>query len=429
MLNAMSICNVTLSQNQTCLIQNINDDVWINIFYFCNVRDFLSIRRTYKLFYSITNHTKHLAINKYWKSACLRWCNNFDTLFNLNNTTDWMELFKGLFEYLTKDLRYKNMRSINLYRLLQAFGFNRTLKRSEFLSCCPVIRHSERSIVEAVLLPSKHNKHPILYACKCDNLLIFKLLSELELKDNEDNDMNIGEIVDTDRQVAGFGNMTVLSIVAKCHSYKISKFLLDMNLNKIYDEDLLHKALMEASFWWNDIMVELLLNHPSMTAKVVNQGFDIGTGFSFRQGNTPLHTAINQFGIKDSYVCEEEYYAHEQLQESKAIKIISLLLGDERIDANKRNQSGDTPLTMAIKCKHFPNKVLLMLITSPKIDVDTVCTDLKDNRFGSCIHDSPCAQYTTLQLAQKHKCDDEIIRAMNIRISERQCQDDMLEAK
>ena len=46
---------------------NIIDDLWIDIFYFCNVKDFLSINKCCKHFNNLTNYKLFHRINLYWK--------------------------------------------------------------------------------------------------------------------------------------------------------------------------------------------------------------------------------------------------------------------------------------------------------------------------------------------------------------------------
>ena len=52
---------------KSCFIKNIIDDLWINVFYFCNVKDFLSIHNSCKYFNNLTNYKLQHRINLYWK--------------------------------------------------------------------------------------------------------------------------------------------------------------------------------------------------------------------------------------------------------------------------------------------------------------------------------------------------------------------------
>ena len=48
-------------------IDRIIDDVWIDVFCFCNVTDFLSIRQCCQHFNDLTNYTISPRMNQYWK--------------------------------------------------------------------------------------------------------------------------------------------------------------------------------------------------------------------------------------------------------------------------------------------------------------------------------------------------------------------------
>lgn len=277
------------------------------------------------------------------------------------------------------------------------------------------IETPHRSKAEIILISSKYNKHPILYSCKRDNLVIFKLLSKLEKQ-------NIGDIVDTGKQVGSM--VTILGVIARNRSNKIAKYLLTDN--HIYSSTInIHKKacigaytgrytpLIEAALAWNDIMIQLLLNHPSMTAKHL-------------QNTYPLHYTIAKHKEMTSTTCwiKVEDFTDEKQRRLK--KCILLLLDDKRIDANEYNQHGITPLGIALsseKCKKFPTQILLTLINSPRVDVSIICSLWVDDNnknstgFGwsNMNRSQRKVQCTPLEIAKMYQYDDEIIQAIQNR--------------
>ena len=80
-------------KQSSLFFKNIIDDLWIDIFYFCNVKDFISINKCCKHFNNLTNYKLYHRINLYWKyQSKITYYKNID-----NNDTcinnDWREFY------------------------------------------------------------------------------------------------------------------------------------------------------------------------------------------------------------------------------------------------------------------------------------------------------------------------------------------------
>ena len=65
------------------------DDLWIDVFGFCSVVDFLHIRESCKTFFKITNK-KNARINDYWESRCKQLCSSIDSTYE---TKKWYDMY------------------------------------------------------------------------------------------------------------------------------------------------------------------------------------------------------------------------------------------------------------------------------------------------------------------------------------------------
>ena len=125
----------------------------------------------------------------------------------------------------------------------------------------------------------------------------------------------------------------------------------------------------------DDVIIGLLLNHPIITTKTLN---------SKHNGLTILHCVFNK-------CCELHCVC------TKLLKVLLLLLNDERIDPNIATDEGETIMTMAMTRHHYhmyktakmkqncllTKKVLLEILKDSKVKVTR---DNHDWTFSLGIH-------------------------------------------
>ena len=91
-----SIQNRSGMKESSLFLCNIVDDLWIDIFYFCNMKDFLSINKCCKHFNKLTNYKLYHRINLYWKYQSkityYKDINDNDTCIDNN----WCKFYKQL---------------------------------------------------------------------------------------------------------------------------------------------------------------------------------------------------------------------------------------------------------------------------------------------------------------------------------------------
>lgn len=208
-------------------------------------------------------------------------------------------------------------------------------------------------------------------ACENDNVLVFELSSRYF--------KNVNEIyIDT----VSIQGMTPLGAAIRHRSYRIIDYLLNphndlQGVDKQYKDkiqkeidvskyfsDQYESPLTLAASMLDVRIVKLLLNHPRMTKNDVNM--------HNLSRCTPIDAAV--FRISDKY----KHKTDKKFDESKALKVVSLLLDDKRVNGNGFVLECPDDLTpLRIILKHYAEKkdkflkqILLKFIKCPRVCVN-----------------------------------------------------------
>ena len=89
-------------------VDMIIDDLWIEIFFFIDIKDFLSICQTCKHFHFITKEKDNTnRISQYWKLQCQLLCSNFCHQFKHYNSSKYKSIYIELVTIFTNVIRLK----------------------------------------------------------------------------------------------------------------------------------------------------------------------------------------------------------------------------------------------------------------------------------------------------------------------------------
>lgn len=385
-------------------IYDINGDVWMEIFFYCNVKDFLAIALTCNYIHSLTDNTKYNMINKFWQYHSKQLCLDIEIL-NFK-TKDWKQFYVSLCKFFISEKYTHKRRTLGSHQsnqLMQTLLTNTFAKHNhnytynyqldvaetdngdidytinwyEYHSLdskFPVIigKHRDEYFGE---LSCGGWRYPIVQACVHDNVLIFQMLSKYFT--------NINDIADK-------GGITLLGVVITCRNHRIADHLLgnnncDINIknnnNYNYNCDVGKKLpllnqtpLIAAAFKTDAKLVQLLLQHPNMTTGNVNKT-DV-------DGRTPLHCVLHSRVIGRLAVYRHQIVDNRNDDDCftvRAIKCMKLLLNDERTRTDIVDRASNTVLYDALhimarskKTKFsytIPKELVLTLIESPKVNV------------------------------------------------------------
>ena len=361
---------------------DLHEDVWTSVFLYLNIVDFLAVRSCCHHFNKLTDQKRYRKVNQFWKSQCSNLCPDIKS-FKFD-TNDWFEFFLAFAQFLKSCFKYPfnfdheynfYVDARCIYKYNQDDQSNDTSNKYTF----PVTFGGTDDEFE-VLKYEKCEK-AIIMACQDDNILMFKFLSYY-----------LEEIDDCHQQTKfcyNWSDLNILPTVCEYDSINIARYILYnpeyVNFQTIKVEvptfGYERTPLMIATDSQCTEIVELLLTHPNMTKKGINM-VDI-------MGYTALHFTCIARG-------DEEF----------DIRILNLLLQDDRIDANIFDSNGSTPFIKAIDAYQYMSqaekKVLLHLIKSDKVDINL--TPFNDPHYSK-----------PLEIVPLNKFDDEIVRAIRIR--------------
>ena len=94
--NTSSLTFDNNSETKTAFIDDIVADIWVEIFCFMNIKEFLLIREICKEFYKITMPTID-RINKFWQRKCKQMCCDINPNYNTNEWNRFYWELKKLF--------------------------------------------------------------------------------------------------------------------------------------------------------------------------------------------------------------------------------------------------------------------------------------------------------------------------------------------
>ena len=342
-------------------IKQIIDDLWIDVFTFCAVVEFVHVGETCKKFAKITNDSNP-RINKYWEISCKQLCSSIEPTYQ---TKKWHDIYWEL-----RNLLYRH-------------GYIEKIddKTHDIIEPKPPIelRRHLRSL-QTVKSNSTCNNDDIpvfLQFCAhdCPNLLDMKFyqLIKFQLINNDSNidiniDVDINNTQDIINHINGnnlksdeklvyqeivsnvinqsekslnddkYRNNCALYMAARSGATKIVEYLLStfapvININNPNLGD--RTPLYIAAFYGYIKIVELLLNHEKMTISGINK--------QDRKGFNSLFVAAQ--------------HGH--------IEIVELLI-KHGADVNISNDQSNTPLWIAslrgysevVKCLIESNKVI-----------------------------------------------------------------------
>ena len=380
-------------------IFEISDDVLIFTFRFLTPLDLLSISETCSYFHEIG--ADHSALNKYWKHQCQQqWkkvqhkCSksaNYCCQITTKNY-NFFQLFKIMVNFIRQTLlgahtnEIKHIYIENLPNDIKpdaSTPSNIVNKKipTEIDTLTKQIYNMDLTIDR---IDNESQIHLLRYIIELDNIELFAIWLCCMSGGNIDRDIHCNEKFDINSKIKHFpGNSlryrpwdsdtnSILAQVICANALKIGTFILgkiktnacenddtnisdtkknsynfeniDLNIDLKKTQDTL---LTYAAYYRYSKMISLLINHPNMTKKLINE--------TDAHKLSPLHCAVT--------------FKRGNQVESNVIKIVTMLLDDERININAIDKSGNTALMTAIKT--YP-KCASILIENDKCNVNIV---------------------------------------------------------
>lgn len=278
---------------EMCHLHFIATDVWIRCFLFLNIKDFISIRSTCKEFCTLTDHSRYKTINTYWKDQCHLLCIN--TRYNDFKVENWKNFYQILTDFFEKCSifdTYNNKRNFINY------------------NCDQSPRRPNSISIEKTHISIDQN---IVWSINYDNLDVFKLLLN-------------STSFDINAETGLFSYYHPLIWCADKNAATIAQYLLGFDNEYM---DVISRfgrltPLITGCYAKNAAIVSVLLKHEKMTKCILN--------YQSMEGATALHAACIHIPV--------------QAANRDVWKICSLLLNDDRIDVNKQDYQGNTPLML-----------------------------------------------------------------------------------
>ena len=349
----------------------ISNDVWFHTFHLLTPFDFISVGHTCSFFHNLSS-LKYVPIKKYWEYQCKQlWTKIDDTNFQSKN---WKILFKSMTHFIASAVT----------------GSDEFMYEKIIDAICPNVSISKQAIeklvynikitVDDIADGNKKNGSIILIPIIMQHKMEMFKIYTCNMSDDE-----LNKPLTANPQMSS-GNMfcnTILHSAIDSNSTEICKYLLmpiasDNNNNnkdgtkkKYRDIDIMTRQNTRAQFvtdtpltqsaWLKQTeIVSLLLQHPNMTKDGINTGEMSNYG--------PLHCACL---LRANYnPCDID----------NGIKIIKLLIDDERTNVNMCDDDGNTPLMIAVQ-KH--SKFVQALLENKNINIDI---NIKNDEGNTALH-------------------------------------------
>ena len=300
------------------VINQMIDDLWIDVFKFCPVVDFLHIRETCRKFSKITIETNP-RINQYWQLLCKQLCSSIESSYK---TKKWYEIYWEL-RKLLRDHGYIEKIDDKTHDIVvpePPIKLTRYLKdsRSNPQKHSNNTSTNDHDDINPNSTCNKDDIPPILQFCAhgCVNLLDMRFYQQikLQLQSNNINDNNIEinnieDVMDNvdininQLQLNGksdncneltlkdivsnvinyrerslnngkWGNHCALFVASRVGTVNIVEYLLTTfgTIINIDNSNVVDRApLFMASFFGHTKIIHLLLNHSTMTISHINK--------------------------------------------------------------------------------------------------------------------------------------------------------------
>ena len=412
-------------------ILELPDDVWSVVLHILAPLDVFSISQTCSHLHDLSNPNKHFAMNKYWQYRCQQQWRQVN-----HKCTKRNDYSCGIAE--------KNYNFYHLFQLIVQFvfkmeekrvlGYHRVLGVRDTANYLPIDKSSTKheqeekqkkeekfakcftSIVNMDLtmndLKSFKHRNRLSDIIAQDNVELFKIwLCNMSSKNDNFTINTPVRRLKSDREGGSYNQSVnkkyILSVIVTDGATKIAQFVLgpklvhdrdgkpdiDSNINSninsynfanidlsISNSDGLTVLILACSYKENEI-VSLLINHPNMTKKLINDHESHPYGF------TPLHCALSEYSGpgKNSF--------------ERRIKIVEMLVKDKRTNVNGMDEiRGQTPLMMVVELASvYAIAYMFTLMQSDRCDVNI------QNRDGN----------TALHILVLRKyCSVEVVKAM-----------------
>ena len=346
----LSCCNVNEIPNDTNdddddedWMHAIPDDLWINILFFLTLIDYDTLGNTchyfQTLFYS-TDENGHNKMNRYFRFKCHQLCSDIPPDYKTKN---WRNLYKNLRLFL---ITHNQIRTAQGY---VSKTIDEYTTRSIPFSPCKI--RTKYYITSCI---------PLLLACSTNSVQLFQMF----LHQYPENERNYQAIIPREK------GLTPLYLACEYQSVNIVKYLLSIpgiDVTHTTDEDVESTPLIIASYKGNLDIVNMLVNHASMTLNGINSR-------TKRNGFTALYVAhmdnfvktrsMNAFAVMKLLVekgadCNIKYGNGSDGHGSTSLHLaadsgsgdydsLKLFLSSKTIGINARTPGGYTVLHLAI---------------------------------------------------------------------------------
>ena len=355
------------------LVDDIIDDVWIDVFTFCSIKDFTSLRQASKRFHKIgMNKDNNERINDYWRSRCQLLCHNMPKDYK---TKQWEMLYFQLHHYMPYFCSRKDPKTI-LFKydacsydcnlIVEMILFEKLQELKSKQQPQKESEESQESKVEQLTIGDavnhqiltgrgkfKRYESPLIRACQTRNVTMVEYL------------LSFGEKVNTNIQMKDTGNTPLLTAIDRKES-SIVGLLLANGADVNIEDNLGNRPLFRACLTGDVNILQQLIDtnkiddyNASLKPKKIDKTKKklVKSGIGGKEPNTPLGAAA----ARNHYECVE------------------LLFKTGKVDVNLGNEIGCSPLWLAASRGSYETVVALM--NNKNVDVNKVGSF--DNRINS----------------------------------------------
>ena len=332
---------------------DIHDDALFLIIGCLKPLDFLSLSQTCLHFYHLSDPMKYCAMNKYWKIKCQKsW-----SLIKKNNyaTDNYKNLFQSMIDFMVRTIG-ENFDQFSI--IFHEPHLESHSKRKDFIKSLKLRQQGCNMEITMDKMAEVLKDCFLSHIIKLDNLEMFKIYM-CNMNDNFINEKILYRFALTIAR-------PIIFVVIEFGANKIARHLLapvknqenikgkntqnydfsSKNIN-IHTRDALlaeDTPLTFAADCKRVEIVSLLINHPNMTKRGINQGDASGV--------TPLQCA-----------CSLPHCSNTDAPFEDVVEIVKLLINDKRTNINAVDCYGETALMYAIQ---FQPKIAEIMMENDK---------------------------------------------------------------